>query len=476
MGSAIYWGTASGNYTNRVDAGTNATVTIFGLQEGTTYYFAAVAYDVQGEESVFSNEVSYKIPASIGGSVAYSPASYPASGLSGKRLENVSIRLTGDLNLDTLTGGDGSYTLDGLTAGGTYAVTPGKTGDTPVANGVTSFDLALIHGHILGLTTLGSPYQLLAADVDGSGTVTSFDLALVHGLVLGFNTNLAGRLWRFVPADYVFPDPSRPWNAPGARWYTNLMASLSAEDFVAIKLGDLNNSWVPPGGAQVLKAKPAPAEDAGPEVAFHLSRQRAVLGQRVSVPLMASGFAGITSVQFTLSWDPAVLRYLGTGDYRLRGISQQSFGEQFAAAGQLPFAWYDPEATGVTAANETSIFSVDFEVVGLPGSRSALRLTDSPVAREVAVNGEVAPMFAEDGDLTVVPPNATQLSVVERSEGAFALSFPTEADRKYVLEFTEALLSPIWKPLSTIQGDGTRVVITDPRATNHQRFYRVRIE
>src|SRR5262245_42045922 len=64
-GYNVYYGTASGAYSTRVDVGTNLTCTVTNLQEGTTYYFAGTAYDDLLVESVFSNETSYSVPSSL---------------------------------------------------------------------------------------------------------------------------------------------------------------------------------------------------------------------------------------------------------------------------------------------------------------------------------------------------------------------------------------------------------------------------
>ena len=58
-GYHIYYGGASGAYTNIVNAGNTTNATISNLTEGNTYFFAATAYDSSGLESAFSNEISY---------------------------------------------------------------------------------------------------------------------------------------------------------------------------------------------------------------------------------------------------------------------------------------------------------------------------------------------------------------------------------------------------------------------------------
>jgi hypothetical protein len=58
-GYRLYYGCASGIYTNNVDVGNVTTATVSGLANGLTYYFAATAYDTLGLESIYSPEVSY---------------------------------------------------------------------------------------------------------------------------------------------------------------------------------------------------------------------------------------------------------------------------------------------------------------------------------------------------------------------------------------------------------------------------------
>jgi hypothetical protein len=58
-GYRIYYGVATGNYTNSAPVGMVTTATLTGLVVGTKYYFAATAFDTNGVESIFSNETSY---------------------------------------------------------------------------------------------------------------------------------------------------------------------------------------------------------------------------------------------------------------------------------------------------------------------------------------------------------------------------------------------------------------------------------
>jgi len=57
-GYKVYYGTGSRVYNWFIDVGNATTCTVTGLADGSTYYFAATAYDGSGLESVYSSEVS----------------------------------------------------------------------------------------------------------------------------------------------------------------------------------------------------------------------------------------------------------------------------------------------------------------------------------------------------------------------------------------------------------------------------------
>jgi hypothetical protein len=57
-GYRVYYGAASGNYTNSVVVGNVTSNTVPGLSSGVTYFFAVTSYDMNGLESTFSNEIN----------------------------------------------------------------------------------------------------------------------------------------------------------------------------------------------------------------------------------------------------------------------------------------------------------------------------------------------------------------------------------------------------------------------------------
>jgi hypothetical protein len=65
-GYKVHYGTASGSYTTVVDVHKVTTTIVTGLTAGQTYYFVVTAYNAANNESGYSNQVSYSVPAANG--------------------------------------------------------------------------------------------------------------------------------------------------------------------------------------------------------------------------------------------------------------------------------------------------------------------------------------------------------------------------------------------------------------------------
>jgi hypothetical protein len=158
-------------------------------------------------------------------------------------MQGVAVILTGTTNDLAMTDSDGNYQFI-VPSGGTYSVRPFANAN--LLNGVSTYDLVVIYKHIIGEELLNSPYKIIAADINASGSVSLDDTTALRSIILGIFTELPdGQSWRFVPADYVFPDPQNPFPFPANSSFTNLTANVANVDFLGIKIGDVNNTAIP---------------------------------------------------------------------------------------------------------------------------------------------------------------------------------------------------------------------------------------
>ena len=154
------------------------------------------------------------------------------------------VGVTGGVNLAGNTNANGVFQFDDLPVDLAYTVRPTHT--SGVVNGVSSLDLVHITRHILNIQALDSPYKMIAADANGSGTVTALDQVAIRRVILGLSGEFPNHTpsWRFVPVDYVFSDPSNPFadDFPEEITIDPLTVDLELLDFVGIKIGDVNGS------------------------------------------------------------------------------------------------------------------------------------------------------------------------------------------------------------------------------------------
>ncbi|MCB9345381.1 MAG: HYR domain-containing protein [Lewinellaceae bacterium] len=149
-------------------------------------------------------------------------------------------------NAGTITGNNGFYQLmNSVPMGANVSITPFKD-DNPL-NGVTTYDLVLISKHILGIEPLGSPYKMIAADANKSNSITTFDVVELRKLILGIYQELPNNTsWRFVDKAQVFANPDNPFmgSIKESISVPNAVTNLNNEDFVGVKVGDVNNTAV----------------------------------------------------------------------------------------------------------------------------------------------------------------------------------------------------------------------------------------
>ena len=135
------------------------------------------------------------------------------------------------------------FNFTNLPSGANFNVTASR--DSDWTNGVTTYDIALLSRHILGIETFTSPYSLIAADVNRDGTIDALDLLLIRRLVLHLDSKFEGNTsWRFIPQTVpVLSSPNFPLGTISENLqYNALIQNITNANFIAVKIGDVNNS------------------------------------------------------------------------------------------------------------------------------------------------------------------------------------------------------------------------------------------
>ncbi|MBK7337305.1 MAG: HYR domain-containing protein [Saprospirales bacterium] len=279
------------------------------------------------------------VPIVIAGEVATEEA---------ETVEGVTVEMNGGL-LTEVTGLDGLYEFN-VIAGNDYSVTPIL--DEDADNGVTTFDMVLITRHILFIQLLDSPYKIIAADANKSGSVSTLDLVAIRKVILILEDNFPNNTsWRFVDEDYLFPDPANPWADPNGFpeviSYNNLQNSELEADFVAIKVGDVN-------GSAAVNATELEDRTMMGDLLFHTKDLELKAGKTYEVPFFGDN-QEVSGYQFTLE--------LGEGlelVQVLDGVArEENFGFALLENGALTTSWNEADVRRMDS--EETLFTLVFK-------------------------------------------------------------------------------------------------------------------
>ncbi|MEN0005106.1 MAG: T9SS type A sorting domain-containing protein, partial [Bacteroidota bacterium] len=264
-------------------------------------------------------------------------------------IENTEVLVSGVMNEQVITGIDGAYSFPALPANEDYTVTPHN--DLDPDNGVSTFDIVVIQKHILGVDRLDSPYQMIAADVDNSGSISVVDLLTIRKLVLSVIDEFPGNTsWRFVDAAYSFPDPQNPWveQFPEVVSVNNLPAeSIINGDFVGVKIGDVT------GDAQSNSLQTIQTRSRD-EWVIDVASTPVEVGQ-VRIPFSASDLADLQAYQFTLSVDAA---YATIQEVEYGSASADHIGMRYAEEGTITLSWDEQSTLDTEATLFTLVLNV----------------------------------------------------------------------------------------------------------------------
>ncbi|MEO0896775.1 MAG: cohesin domain-containing protein [Bacteroidota bacterium] len=201
-------------------------------------------------------------------------------------------------------------------------------------NGIDVQDAIDVVKHFLFIQPFNSPYKFIAADVNDTESINVLDAFQIMRRFLGITTSFidpisgnSGGVWTFVPKAYSFPNPTVPWGFDTQISLLNVNSPLAGQDFIGVKLGDVNNSW-----------DLAPNRLSAPQDSMTLLLEEGKILEKerllVAVRLKGEEVAGL---QFTLEWNNEVLEFEGIES----GDGGWIFNSQQTDDGRLAGAWID---------------------------------------------------------------------------------------------------------------------------------------
>jgi hypothetical protein len=299
-------------------------------------------------------------------------------------VEDVTVELesngTGVPNMEVFSVQTGDYFFsNALPYSSNATITP--TLELDPLNGVNTWDLILISRHILGLEPLNTPFKLISADANKSGTVTTFDIVELRKLILGTYQKLPNNSsWRFVNKAQVFTNPQNPFAdiIQEDLQIIDIQQFINNGDFVAAKIGDVDISATPNNLV-------ASDERTTGTLLFDVQDRSVKTGEIVSVTFNADQI--IKGYQFTLNLN-------GLEVEQMEGVTM-SEGNFAIFADAFTTSWDAP-----TAFNGKAAFTVTFKVLK-DGKLSQMMGVSSRITQSIAFTGtsryDVALRFKNDG-------------------------------------------------------------------------------
>ena len=257
--------------------------------------------------------------------------------------------------------------------------------DIDYLNGVSTYDMVLISKHILGTQPLGSPYKIIAADINNSGSISALDLIELRKLVLAINTTFpTNTSWRFLDADFVFPDPNNPWatSFPEICQITNFDEDIS-KNFIGIKIGDVNGSAI---NDTLLVVEDRTVND---KLVFQFENQKFEAREELLLAFKAQDFKTILGFQFELSFDHEVLKFKGFEKGKLNYFDENNFGLNDLQNGIIASNWINLNGEQFEDSNEV-LFYLKFESLTSGNLKDLIKITENRLKAEAyKINDDV---------------------------------------------------------------------------------------
>jgi len=197
---------------------------------------------------------------------------------------------------------------------------------------------------------------LIAADINNDGDITILDMIALRRAILIIDEEFQNNTsWRFVDNEFSFPNPANPFASsfPESRFVHDLSTNQLVNDFMAIKVGDLNGN---------ANSSGLQAGDTRNEETLTLTIEDQILeaGEVYELSFSSENFVNIKGFQFTIDYNPLTL----TPEFKnelsavLPNFSEQNIGFTQLENGLLSVSWND--VNPLTLANRGEVFTLTF--------------------------------------------------------------------------------------------------------------------
>lgn len=168
----------------------------------------------------------------------------------------------------------------------------------------------------------------------------------------------------------------------------------------------------------------------------------AEIGGKAYVKIKVKGFNNLVGMQYSLNWNPAVLKYDTVSSFNVPGISTDMIGADpdTLATGKIGLLWTSFQPNGNKLADGSSMLTFVFDVVGSKGQSTLVHIGDSPV-------------FAEAYDTT-----GADIGVI-KGTGKVTINFPSKTNEKFAEVGAYKMYNPEPNPFNNV----TNIITETPK-------------
>ncbi|MCC7464651.1 MAG: T9SS type A sorting domain-containing protein [Saprospiraceae bacterium] len=316
----------------------------------------------------------------------------------GNPMEEVEMRVDA-AGFDTTFLVDGIYDLSGVASlqNRSYTLKPSRDGHP---SGLTTFDLVLISKHILAIEPLNCPWQLVAADVNCSGSITTFDIVTARKVILGIESNFPCGSLRFMPD-------------------TASLSNGQCQSFTGVNLGDVN-------AGPCTDSLMAHAEDRRASNKIWFQDRLLHAGETATVHFYLDKSATAEGLQLALQVDPAKAAVRQLSSASLPAFNVDCW---HVENGQLRLSWL--HVPGIEVARQTPLFSCELRAHQETRIAELLQWAGSP--------NFPAELYAAGGDrqqLDLSTRDALAKVFPNPAEGTFSLSLDA-GEGDYLIQLSD---------------------------------------